>query len=366
MSGNISINQVWLACPALAVLTGLLTPGPAPARDDVHWRPAETRVFIASLCWYKGDKQQSFPVDERLDGKMADFFLEKGVPREQVKLILDQKATVKHVQREFARFMKDSKPGELLIAYISGHGCPGQFCLYDGELDWVWFFDTIEKDFKGKRVLLTSDCCFSGGPVELAKKRKTNISYACLSSTAHQVAGSGWRFAQCLLRGFASNTVMDLNGDGHVDLEELAEYAKHYMTFCAEGMPLFTTTGEFSSKLQLARTVGKKRDNVGDLVEAKFGDKWCKAEIIGVRPKGFRVHFVEDTKTENDRNVTKDKVRPFEYPRYKVGDSIVVRSGDGLKRAKVVETFDALFRCRLNGEEQADRYWYGPGWVRKK
>jgi hypothetical protein len=311
-------------------------------------------------------KQSSFATDERLDGKLADFFIDKGISKEMVKLLLDKHATVKHTQKEFTQFMKDSKPGELLIAYISGHGCPGQFCCYDGELDWAWFFDTIEKDFKGQRVLLMSDCCFSAGPVELAKKRKSKIAYACLSSTAHQVAGSGWRFCQCLMRGFAGNPVVDRDGNGHIELQELAEYTKHYMAFCAEGMPMFTTTAGFSPKLQLAKTKGKKRDNVGDLVEAKLDGNWSQAEIIGVRPKGFRVHFAEDTKTDNDRNVTKDEIRPFVYPEFKVGDSIMIKDGNAWKRAKVADTFDSLFRCRLPNDGPDDGEWYGPSRIRKK
>ena len=259
----------------LTFLIFLLMSRPVAAGvDDVHWDPAKTRVFIASLCWYKGEDKPDFAPDERLDGKMAEFFQEHGVPKKQVKVLLDADATVANVQKEFSQFMRDSQPDELLICYLSGHGYSGGFYLFDDTLDSEWFFDEIEKDYRGARAFLMADCCFSGGIVELAQKRKTSIAYACLSSTySQQTAWSGWRFAQCLMRGFEGNPVVDLNGDGHVDLTELADYSAHYMAFAAEGKPMFTTTNGFSPRLQLANTKGKKKEHVGELVEARWEDR---------------------------------------------------------------------------------------------
>src|SRR5689334_9494758 len=94
-------QKISLATRGLMLLMILLAPTLVRGADDLHWRPAETRVFIASLCWYKGEKQQAFPVDERLDGKMADFFLQKGLAKDRVKLLLDKSATVTNTQHEF-------------------------------------------------------------------------------------------------------------------------------------------------------------------------------------------------------------------------------------------------------------------------
>ena len=94
-----------------------------------------------------------------------------------------------------------------------------------------------------------ADCCYSGGIVELAQQRKTSIAYACLSSTySHNVGFSGWRFLDCLLRGFSGAPVVDLDGDGHIELDELANFSEKHMAFVAEGKPMFATTNGFDPK----------------------------------------------------------------------------------------------------------------------
>src|SRR5271154_758933 len=83
---------------SLVFLIILFVPAGAKAgADDLHWQPAKTRVFIASLCWYKGEKKPDFALDERLDGKMAEFFQNRGVPKQQIMLLLDGQASTQKV-----------------------------------------------------------------------------------------------------------------------------------------------------------------------------------------------------------------------------------------------------------------------------
>ena len=86
---------------------------------------------------------------------------------------------------------------------------------------------------------------------------------------------------QCLMRGFAGNPVVDIDGDGHVDLDELASYTARYMAFAAEGKPMFKTTGDFSSKLRLASGTKPKGPHAGDLLEAKSRNKMVEGRGSG-------------------------------------------------------------------------------------
>jgi hypothetical protein len=88
-----------------------------------------------------------------------------------------------------------------------------------------------------------ADTCYSGGIVEFANRRASHISYAALSSTfSHNVGWSGWRFVESLMRGVGGDPVADVNGDGKVDLGDLARFVERHMSFAAEGKPMFTTT----------------------------------------------------------------------------------------------------------------------------
>jgi hypothetical protein len=349
----------------------------ADGSNDLHWEPAKTRVFIACLYRYKGDKKATWDTSERMDGKMAKFFQERGVPKQHIIHLMDDEASLANVKKHFTQLMQESKPGELLVFYFGGHGSygdhhkPGSLCLFDQQFDPNWLFDEMEKDFKGSRALLFADCCFSGGIVELAKKRKTAaIGYACLSSTySTQEATSGSRFQLCLMRGFEGDPRVDLNGDGHVDFEELATYTERYMAFAAEGKPMFTTTKGFNPKLHLAPTEGRKREHVGSLVEVKSSNQWWKAEIIGVTPKGFKIHYTDDTKSTNDKEVAEAEVRKHQYTHFKVGEEVSVKCmiDDKWYPAKVLGTFESLCHCRLEGNNPpATDQWFGPSRIRKE
>ena len=328
---------------------------------------------MVSLARFKGDRLHSFTTDDRLDDRFAELFKERGIPASQIVLLKDEQATTQNVQREFASCLLKSRPGETLFFYFGSHGGYDpktgkfSFCAFNDDLSFTWALNAIESDFKGTHAFLMTDCCYSGGIVDLAKKRETSIAYACLSSTyAHQTAWSGWRFMQCLMRGFAGDPVVDLDGNGHVDLDELAAYTAGYMAFAAEGKPMFTTTGDFNPKLRLATTKGQKGPRVGELLEVWSGAKWAKAEILDARAQQFKIHFTENTRTANDAWVAQDHLRRFEFKSFPIGAAVDVQdsSDDQWHSAKVLESWESLHLCRNDDRSSAYDEWFGPSRMR--
>jgi hypothetical protein len=364
---------------SIAALAALFAVGAAfstrslRAADALEWEPRATRVFIVSLARFQGNSLHSFSLDERLEDQFAALFKERGVPAEKICLLKDDQATAQNIQSEFANFLRQSSPGEMLFFYFGSHGgydsAAGKFWFYayDDKLPFDWAVNTIERDFKGRRAMLATDCCFSGGMSELVARRKSRIAYASLSSTfSHQTAWSGWRFMQCLMRGLAGNAVVDLNDDGNVELDELAEYTAHYMAFAAEGKPMFSTTGDLSPKLLLAKSSETKRSQVGELLEAKSGTTWAKAEVLDVKPARRHVHFTGDTRSAHDVWVGDKQTRPFEFPRYPVGATVEVLDShhNGWHAARVLERSDSLHLCRGEGRSSAYDEWFGPSRIR--
>lgn len=354
----LSIATLWLSFARDAVYA-----------DDAHtWNPAKTRVFIVCLARFEGETTPSFSTDDRLDGRLAEVFKARGVPKDHIVMLLDDRATSENIKFRFTNFLHDSKPDELLIFYFGSHGSYSAktgkyfFSTFDGSLPFDWAFDAIEHDFEGSRAIMFADCCYSGGIGEIAAKRDTHIAYACISSAfCHNVAYSGWRFIDCMLRGFSGAPVVDPDGTGHVDLSDLARYMAGHMAFVAEGKSSFVTTGDFDRHLVLANTAGKKSDTrVGEYVEARDHDgKWYKAEIVDVR--GAQLHVKgTDQHSSMDRWVPTGDVRAFKFKHFDVGARVSVESSGKWYPATVLERWESLHLIHYDGYSAAYDEWVGP------
>jgi hypothetical protein len=327
-----------------------------------------------SLTRFKGGGVAPWGSKDRLDGVFIDLLRSRGVPKDQIVFLPDEQATTQNIKKEFGEFLSRSSSGELLIFYFSSHGHynagTGSFAYaaYDGDLPFEWAFDSIERSFKGSHVLMFADCCYSGGIVEIAPKRHTSIAYACLSSTySHNVGFSGWRFFDCIIRGFGGSEVVDLNGNGRIELDELARFTEKHMAFVAEGKPMFTTTNGFNPKLVLADSIRTKKDpQIGRYVEAMYKGEWHKAEITDVKPGYVKAHHTEKGSNYNDW-VTLNQIRPFVYQHFDKGARVEVKgaSSDRWYSASVLESWGSLYFCRFDGYSPAYDEWVGPSRIRK-
>ncbi|MBI4860860.1 MAG: caspase family protein [Candidatus Riflebacteria bacterium] len=364
--GLVSIRSTPLGLVVgLMVLSALA----APCRAVSAWEPRNTRAFIVSLTIFQGQSQPSFSTHDRLDGELVSLLRRAGVPADQVVFIKDERATTAAVRGSFQQFLKKSRPGELLLFYFSSHGrytaSTGSFryVTYDSELPFDWAFDAIDQGFRGSRVLMLADSCYSGGIVELATSRRSRVAYACLSSAySHNIAFSGWRFVGCLLRGFGGDPVVDSNGDGIVDLKELADFTERHMAFVAEGRPMFVATGGFEPRLKLSTATGRRRPPpIGQYVEHSHQGRWKKAEIVDARPGQVRVRHTDKGATYQAW-VAAGQVRPFRFARYPRGTRVTVRgsSDSKLYAATVLYSWESLHYCRYDGYSGAYDQWVGP------
>jgi hypothetical protein len=360
----------------LSLAAWLISSASARANAPAEWEPAKTRAFVVCLARFQNDSVPSFSTDDRLDDRFVALFEQRGVPRGQIVFLKDGQATSRSIQNEFSRLLRQSKPDELLLFYFGSHGqydpktgrC--RFISFDGSLPFEWAFEAIEQQFKGSRALLTADCCHSGGIVEMAGRRRSKIAYACLSSTyTHQTAWSGWRFLECLIRGFEGNPIVDQADRGYVDLESLASYTERYMAFAAEGKPEFTTTHGFDPRLRLAKTdTGSARPDrqVGKLVEIASAGSWSRGEILEVQGNRLRIHYTKDTRSDDDQWVAADRVRSPVYPRYAVGTKVELQGASNREwyPGVVLDHWESLHFGRYDGYGPEYDEWFGPSRIR--
>src|SRR5207253_9296082 len=149
-----------------------------------------------------------------------------------------------------------------------------------------------EKYFKGSRAFLTADCCYSGSLAEEARKTDHRVSYACLtSSSANELSTANWTFTEMLLAGLSGKAFADINADGRITLNEIAEDVSDDMTFAEEQESAFVTTGSFTPSAVLAGAERKSRPEISSRVEVKSQGNWYKARIIDAAGSRFKVHY---------------------------------------------------------------------------
>ncbi|HYJ04981.1 MAG TPA: caspase family protein, partial [Chthoniobacterales bacterium] len=179
---------------AIVLLIFHLAPIQAPAKE-LDWKPEKTWLFVVGvLSWKNSDMFGSFPVKNRRDVALVDFFKENGVPDSQIVYLQDQKATQQRIDNAFTEQLKKLRPDDLLIVYYAGHGTKSEdgndvyLASYDAGDDVEgWSINSIPgkiKESKGSRVLWFIDCCYSGQAALAITKQSSGPAYACVTSSA--------------------------------------------------------------------------------------------------------------------------------------------------------------------------------------
>jgi hypothetical protein len=354
--------------------------GPAIRAAADVWEPKKTWVFAVGLVHWK-DKQSfdSFPKKGRLEPALLDAFKERGVPADQIVYLQDEKATQAHIERAFRELLGKTGRDDMLIVYFQGHGywdaATGKhfFACYDCDDTHTWavdaIFDSIERDFKGSRAMLFADCCGSGGLCSAAVKRNTHIAYACLASTFRNNSSTGaWTFTECLIKGLRGDPVVDLNGDGTIELNEFIRYAEVEVAFIEDQRSVAVTTGDFDTHLRLERATGPHDLAVGRHVEAKWDDgTWYKAEILAEKDGKIKVRYMDD---DSMATLPANQVRAWKPSPLPVGTRVVARVDDDEDKkwhpGKVVRTFENLQEVHFDDAPKLADEWVPKDRVKAK
>src|SRR5205809_7182221 len=77
------------------------------AAKDLGWQPQKTWVFVVGvLSWKHSETYGSFPVNNRRDNALVDFFKESGVPETQIVYLQDKQATQQRIDAAFTEQLK--------------------------------------------------------------------------------------------------------------------------------------------------------------------------------------------------------------------------------------------------------------------
>ncbi len=324
-------------CSFIFLLTQFFAPLPASAKD-LGWQPEKTWVFVVGvLHWKHSDMFGSFPVKNRRDAALVEFFKQSGVPETQVVYLQDKQATQQQIDSEFAAQLKKLRSDDLLIVYYCGHGSKSDdgndvfLASYDAGDDDVsgWSVNSIPGKIKSEskcaRVLWLLDCCYSGQAAVALTKQKGRPAYACVtSSSASESSTEHWTFSDALLDSLRGVPYVDLNHDGAVTLAEFATHLSADMSLAEEQLSTFATTEGFAPDLVLARAKSLAHPRIGERAKARDADgDWYAGRIVEARDEKFRIHFIgyED---DEDVWVAPADLKPIKPVQYAIGAEVEV------------------------------------------
>jgi hypothetical protein len=346
-----------LAAAAVLVLLPAGVRADAPA---LGWEPARTWVFVVGILeWKDANTWAPFPEarEGRCDKQLVDFFKKSGVPAGQVAYLQDRQATLKNVREQFDAFAARPAAGDLLVFYFAGHGWWDSdknlyyFANYDAHKEDssdLWpvrsICDTVQRCFRGGRVLFLADCCHSGGLLVETRRRTWRCATACLTSAhSHSLSTGSWTFTECLLQALRGDPQLDLDGDGRVCLDELARHAEREMAFRHGQKSVFAAAAGFDPRMPLARATGKRDERLGRHVEVRGEDgKWYPAFVGRLTDDGPEVTYLGSEETEV---VAKEnRIRPYRPAALPRGTPVKVKWTDGEKYdAVILQSFYGLY-----------------------
>jgi hypothetical protein len=323
-------------CSFIFIALELFTPASAPARE-LGWQPQKTWLFVVgALNWKHREMFGSFPVKNRRDAALVDFFQQNGVPETQIVYLQDKQATQERIDRAFTDELRKLQADDLLIVYYCGHGSKSKegddvyLASYDAGDTGVsgWSVNSIPGKIKAEstcaRVLWLLDCCYSGQAALALTKQNGRPAYACVtSSSASSSSTEHWTFSDALLDSLRGLAYVDLNHDGSVTLAEFAAHLSADMSLAEEQLSTFATTEGFG-EMVLAHAQPLAHPKMGERAKARdAGGSWYACRIVEARDERFKVHFIgyED---DEDVWVAPEDLKPIEPVQYAIGTRVEV------------------------------------------
>lgn len=326
-----SIARLLFACFLIQATALAVT-----ARES-GWQPPRTWVFVVGvLSWKHSEMFGSFPVKNRRDDTLVDFFKQNGVPDSQIVYLQDKEATQQHIDSAFTEQLKKLRPDDLLIVYYAGHGSKSE----DGKDVFLASYDAGDDDVEGwsvnsipgkinaskcSRVLWLIDCCYSGQAGLAIAKQSTGPAYAAVtSSAASESSTEHWTFTEAVLDAFRGVSYVDLNHDGVVTLAEFAAHVEADMNVAEEQRSTFAHSKTFDPETVLAPAKPLANPRIGERAKARDSDgDWYACRIIAARDEKLKIHFIGYEEDE-DIWVGPEDLQPIKQVQYANGTKVEV------------------------------------------
>ncbi|HVF72069.1 MAG TPA: Tudor-knot domain-containing protein [Chthoniobacterales bacterium] len=367
----------------LRILFGLISVQLLGARMGVAkepgWQPQKTWLFVVGvLSWKHSEMFGSFPVANRRDKALVDFFRDKGVPEPQIVYLQDKEATQDRIDRAFSEQLKKVGPDDLLIVYYAGHGTRSEdgsdvflasYDAGDGNVEG-WSVNSVPGKInatKCGRALWLIDCCYSGQAGLAIAKQSKGPAYACVtSSAASESSTEHWTFTEAVLDAFRGVSYVDLNHDGAVTLVELATHVEADMIAAEEQHSSFAHTKGFDAAMVLAPAKPLANPRIGERAKARDSEgEWYACRIIDARDEKLRIHFIgyED---DEDMWVSPEDLEEIKPVQFAAGTKVEVLWKKQWYPAVVLEAKDGTHRIHYRDYDAKWDEWVPSRRIRER
>lgn len=181
--------------------------------------------------------------------------------------LLNEEATKSKIIAAMNRVYSMAGPNDIVVFFYSGHGYPGGFCAYDGDLEYKAIRTSMAKS-KSKNKMIFADACFAGkirtngnsssNAVSAAKRSNVMLF---LSSRSNETSierrdmqnGFFTTYLQKGLRGGA-----DVNRDRIITAKELFNYVHENVVKISKGKQHPVMWGKFSDNMPVMVWTKKK------------------------------------------------------------------------------------------------------------
>jgi len=296
-------------------------------------------LIVGALEWT--DKYlPSFEKKNRKDKELYELLKTTGVEENNIFFLMDGEATLKNIKSKMETLLSKTENGSHFIFYYAGHGIheKGKYYFANSDivttdlsntgLDFDIISDLVIKNFKGDRVTLWADCCYSGGLAGTAEtiSKKGFKTYALASATATNTSTGNWTYSQALIDCLRGEAIMDNNHDGKISMNEMASQVKDAMKFRERQLNTFACFNLDGDKTVISNVTGKinrSDSEVGSYVFALHGGKWKVARVTGKTNGQYDCEFYFYSDKES-KTLSKEKVRNPYFVQHKTGSTVKV------------------------------------------
>lgn len=310
-------------------------------------------VIVGALEW-TDEHLPSFEHKNRKDEELYELLKTTGVENENIVYLKDQETTLKNIKDNMKTILQKTVSGSHFIFYYAGHGMHHKgkyyFANYDivttnpseTGLDLDIITNLIADNFKGERVTLWADCCYSGGLAITAEtlSKKGFKTCALTSATATNTSTGNWTYSQTIidcLRGFA---IYDRDNGGSISMNEMAAEVKDAMKFRERQLNTYAIFNLDADKTVISYVTGKMNKSdaeIGSYVFAIYSNKWEVARVTGKTNGEYDCEFYFYSDKES-KTLTSDKVRKPYFVAHKIGESVKIESEGKWYDASILKT----------------------------
>lgn len=333
----------------------------------------KTYALIVGALEWTDQYLPPFEKKNRKDKELYDLLKTSGVEESNIFFLVDSEATLKNIKEKMTSILEKTEKGSHFIFYYAGHGMHEKgkyyFANYDivttdpanTGLDLDIISDLIIKNFKGDRVTLWADCCYSGGLAGTAEtiSKKGFKACALTSATATNTSTGNWTYSQTIIDCLRGDAMMDNNNDGKVSLNEMASQVKDAMKFRERQLNTFSAFNLDGEKTIISNVTGKvdRTDPaIGSYVFALHSGKWMIARIKGKTSGEYDCEFYFYSDKES-KTLPYSKIREPHFVKHSVGAKVKVEYEGKWYDASIVKSDGDFYYITYSDYDKSYDEW---------